>query len=44
MQKFKEISSQVLNNYFSASDIIEAVVSEAVSVSIDMNARLHDTS
>ena len=25
MQKFKVISSQVLNNFFSASDIMEAV-------------------
>ena len=37
IQKFKVISSQVLNNFFSASDIMEAV-------SIVMNVRLRDTS
>ena len=42
IRKFKDISSQVLNNFFLASDIMEAVrgcqrLSEAVSVSIGMN-------
>ena len=42
IQKFKVISSQVLNNFF--QPLTSWRLSEAVSVSIDMNARLRDTS
>ena len=42
IQKFKVISSQVLNNFF--QPLTSWRLSEAVSVSIGMNARLRDTS
>ena len=43
IQEVNDISSQVFNNFFSASDIMEAVRGRFY-VSIGMNARLRDTS
>ena len=42
IQKVNDISSQVFNNFF--QPLISWRLSEAVSVSIGMNARLRDTS
>ena len=41
IQKFKDISSQVLNNFF--QPLTSWRLSEAVSVSLGMNSRLRDT-
>ena len=43
IQKVNDISSQVFNNFF-FQPLISWRLSEAVSVSIGMNARLRDTS